>query len=1230
MEVTHTRPRSAGRRAAVVRRLAAALAGAGLGAARLAVPAAAQPPAPPPAAAAAAAAAPADSVTRIYNVEAGRLSARREGGGQIVDLEGGVRLESEGTTVESQRARDDHERQHVYFYGDVRVRDADVTMTGEEGEFDAIQEWAELRRQVRITDPRGLITADRARYWRDLRLLRLWGHVDFRDEATRVQADSVVYREDTGLGEVFGTVVITDIETGSTAMGTHGFYDRNTGEARLEPRPTMVIKQSGQKDTQVSADQSRSNRDRSVLRLRGNVRIARGNTMAGADSAILWQNENRAELRGRPWLEQGDTRMTGERIDVHSRGDEVDRVLVFGFARLVQTRADTMLVKGPNTVQGDSAVLYFEDGEMKRAVVTGRAASRFVPEESRPNRVSVNEAQADSIVILFADEETEEVLFVGHAAGTYRYYEGDLEALQRPREVQFDTTFGVVRGDTTGFDFERQSERVLYRAERILYLAPQNDLHLQEAAEVEYEDRLLRAGRIHFDADTDLLDAREDPVLVDAGERMYGDVMGYDMNTRRAWIESGSTQYDMGYYTGRLVRKTREGELQVSDASYTTCDLAHPHYQFKSDQMKIYIKDKVVGRPVKLYLGNVPVGYLPFIVNSVNTDRHSGFLQPDIEFGIGGSSRFIRGLDYYWAASSYFDVLLSGEYNERQRPSRSSLQSILADTLDTRNVRFQVNTRYKVRYRLDGDIGINYQRQIDGSRTHYTIGGSHRQLLGEYTRLNGNVDYASNETARRVVNENLSVRDALERKIASGFTLSRNRPGALANFTVSVNRTQILDPDRSRPQTLVSRTLPSFSINFRTIHLAPAPKGGRGSALQRFLHSLQLNPNLNVSRVSSDALVSKDSTELAPGDTTAERRLKESRFETVTASTGAALGRQTNLWIFKVNPSIAWSESYRRQTPAPPNEQRSTRSLGGNLSASTTFYGLFYPKRWGLTAIRHRIDPSASTGYTFLGTATGGRAIGLSLGNTIDVKYERDGKERRLDGLFDWRLTTSYLPTALGPPGQPDRKFGTISSFITINRPGPLTLTISQDYDPYTGRILRTQIPFAFKLSGRFGYGDTGLEAEERNRVVREEGAARDTSAAADTTGASGLGTTDAALRDVEPVRVGRDGSLAWEMSMSYQLRRFEGRTDVIRVPFSLGIQLTRNWHVKYTATWDGAAQEFASPAISVTRDLHCWKASFSRILYGDEWRYYFRIFVDRHQDDLFLESGERSVRYGY
>ena len=53
------------------------------------------------------------------------------------------------------------------------------------------------------------------------------------------------------------------------------------------------------------------------------------------------------------------------------------------------------------------------------------------------------------------------------------------------------------------------------------------------------------------------------------------------------------------------------------------------------------------------------------------------------------------------------------------------------------------------------------------------------------------------------------------------------------------------------------------------------------------------------------------------------------------------------------------------------------------------------------------------------------------------------------------------------------------------------------------------------------------------------------------------------------------------------------------------------------------------SQSIHVTRDLHCWEATFSRLVFQGREQYYFRIFLKAHPEDIKIESGDRSAGYG-
>ncbi len=1148
-----------------------------------------------------------------------------------------VILRYSGVTVESQQAQRYGSRKdfRVQFQGDVRIRDRGVIMNGDEGEFRQRDNSAELRGRVTIQDSTGLIRAKRVRYYRDQRLLWLWGDVVFEDEASIVQADSVRYEEDRGFGEAFGNVVLIDRERDSQARGPHGFYDRASGNAWLDQKPEMVLRDEEGIETFVHAEENFRDAEKGLGYLRGGVRIVRDSTVAEADSAIFHEATNLFELRGHPRVRRGGTRISGQEIDVHFGGEEVEQVRVRQRALLVQSRRDTLLLPDPNQVSGDSAVIDFDQGKLRRAIVSGNGSSTFVPVEATPNRISLNEAQSDSIVMLFVDDELQEVLFIGNASGVYRYYDGDFAA-HRPRgaAVPVDSVFGVVRADTTAFDFRRQANIVEYSGERILYLAPFNDLHIQGSAQVVYQGRTLKAGDITFDADTDLLTARKDPVLVEGDQRVYGDQMGYDMQERQAFVTEGATVYDQGYYRGIRILRDPDGTLQVAKGRYTSCDLETPHYDFRSDQMKIYLRDKAVARPVYLYLGNLPIFYLPFFFNSVDPGRKSGFLMPDVEIGVGSSSRYIRGLNYYWAASDYWDVMFSSAYNERDRVNRTSVEGVLASTGQSRNIQLGANLRYLLRYRLNGNVEYRRSDDIDSDATFVTMRGSHRQTLGDRMTLNGTLDFASNDQAVRATNEFTDYDRSRQRQLTSSLTFSR--AGRLATTNVSLQRLQILEPgDDFVNKAILSQTLPSLRLAFPLIRLAPRPGPG-GAGWQRFLSDLQFNPNLSVTRKVDDVRRRQFidlSTGMVVADTTGVDSVLVNDFtetlQRVEASTGAALGRQSSLWVLTVNPSVQYFVSYADDDRNPvPTSDRFTQRLSAGLQASTRLYGIFHPRIGSLRALRHTIEPTATYAYTAaLSGVTANHGVGLGLRNTLDAKVEKDSTEKRVDGLLEWALSTSY------DPDLEERRWGNIGSTLTLNRHGPLRLTVSQTIDPYRRKIVSTSIPFTFRLAGSFGGGEPNAAAAGKlNRIAQEEGAI---TAPEDSIGPTqNWGFSPAPEDGLETVERARDvvpgEKLNWELAFSYSLNRADGRNLSRNVAVGAAIKPTPKWTVRWRANFDTDRREWINPSLDIERDLHCWRASFSRIFnaFDDEWRYYFRIFVIRHQDELFLESGERSFGY--
>lgn len=1154
----------------------------------------------------------------------------------ILTVTDSVRLRFRDVTVWSDSARQigPENQEIVYFYDNVHVRDPSIDMWGDLGIYLRPADRADLLGNVVIRDSTGVIHARRASYRRAEGILWLWDDVDFQDAETRVQADSVRYDENERVGEAWGDVRYTELETGNEARGPHGFYDRNTKTVRFDRRsdrrPVAVLHDRDGVETRIFAEHFDTRQTTGAITAAGDVRIVRGATTAEADSAFLYQEERYLELRGRrPSVQQGASTISGREIDVRYGDENVQGVTVRRDARLVQNRSDTLLVREPNVVEGDTAVMYFEGGELERAVITGRGSSTFVPDNERQGRVSLNEASADSIIMLFAEDELEEVIFVGNAQGTYRFYDGDLDSLRTgAAETVVDSVFGVVLADTTRFDFRREAESVQYGGERVLYLAPLNDLHLRGSAEVQYQGRVLKAGTIVFDADTDSLTATERPILIDGNERIYGSEMGYDMEMRDAYVLSGETQYDQGFYKGERIVRNPDGTLQVVNGQYTSCSLDHAHYGFRSRQMKLYVGDKAVARPVTLYLGQIPVMYFPFFFNSVSPGRRSGFLQPNVEFGVGGDSRFIRGLDYYWAASDYWDVLLSSEYNERPRVDRSSISSVLNSADDTRNIKLTTNLRYKVRYMMDGNLRYTRSQDIDSDAKFETWSGRHSQPIGDRMSLRGNLDYASSDQAVLVNNENTDYDRARQQQLTS--TLTFQRRGDLANTNVQLNRRQVVNPDeRFVDRSVLTTTLPSFSVTFRSIRLAPRPHNPReASAFQRYLSELQFTPNLNFTRTTNNVrrrrFLDKETGVEIPPDSVAtypESLLAEDfyieTFQRVEASTALSLSRQTSLWFMTVSPRLSYSERYVKDD-ALPDARNFARAITLGARATTTFYGIFGTKVGRLRAMRHSIAPDANYSYAAAVSGLDARqSLNVRLRNQLDVKYEKDGELRRYDGVVNWQLSSSYVP------GRGTREWSNVTSSLTLNQQGPLRISVSQVYDPYEGKIISTSVPFGLRLSGHFA--DYGADSEEEeNRIIQEEG--RPVAAADSTSPLDQWGFTPQLDDEVFEDRDASQDALGWDLRLSYSLRRERGRTVSNAIGVGASLRPTRKWRITYRASFDSRENRFINPRFTVERDLHCWRASFSRVFRGSdqEWRYYFRIHVIKHQDELFLESGDR------
>jgi hypothetical protein len=162
------------------------------------------------------------------------------------------------------------------------------------------------------------------------------------------------------------------------------------------------------------------------------------------------------------------------------------------------------------------------------------------------------------------------------------------------------------------------------------------------------------------------------PVLhaVGQAEPLASDTVCFDVDRRLGRAFGASTRVQEGatwnvrcdaYFVG--------DQLYCHDAIFTDCELPYPHqhYAFGAKELKAIRGNVIVARNVTLNFADVPVFWLPFMVQSLSRGRRSGILMP--RFGINDiastSSRYNRRIEdvgVYWAINDYLGAELAMDW----------------------------------------------------------------------------------------------------------------------------------------------------------------------------------------------------------------------------------------------------------------------------------------------------------------------------------------------------------------------------------------------------------------------------------------------------------------------------------------------------------------------------------------------------------------------------------------
>ncbi len=771
-----------------------------------------------------------------------------------------------------------------------------------------------------------------------------------------------------------------------------------------------------------------------------------------------------------------------------------------------------------------------------------------------------------------------------------------------------------VRNEPWEFQGFSLADSLLYSGDDILYQFDPPRILLIGNARVSYQGRTLESYQITYWQEYDYVEATGtidstgaatgNPVFTDTtGDKMYGSVIKYNLNTQEGAVIRGRTTYESGFMAAKTIKLASDDTLYVADGTYTTCDLEeHPHYWFAGDRMKFIVRDKLIIKPIKAYIYGIPVAWFPFYVFPIKQGRQSGFLTP--RYGVSRrDGRYMSNMGYYFAINDYTDYRFAGTVRERNG--------------------WLLNNwfNYNDRNRITGALYGSFERRgIGGGSNAWKFRGAHRQTISPTLSITGQAQLESGSYSRF---NSSNLYERMNREMRSTISIRKEfeESGASLITTLSYNRN--LDTEN------IDSSLPDISYRTSRKSLFPLGETGRTRRMyvkttesreRRWYHNIYYSFNGRLNNQGS----------------------RQNNLETFSReadlSTSLSASQKFMGWLV-AEPSLGLQETFTgtNRVAAAERYQR-TDNISARMGMSTTVYGMFTPAIGNLVALRHVVNPTVSYSYgarRFVAAddpdaywrfdqneadPSRGRAntMSLNLRNIIQAKLREGEEERKLD-LFTLNFATN------------------INFEAEKKKISPLQTTL--DLRPREGVTTRLTASHSF-------YGEDGefnlfnpymdnLSITTTVRMTPGQLGVLDRSARTDTM----IDTGDDDLRaetgaGIAGGSAGTGMRFALNFSHTYGIRRRErpgpdeyNRTHLVKP--DLSFSPTQNYSFRYYFNYDIEDGEVTYQQFSMRRTLHCWEANLSWVPAGIQEGYYFKVNI-MELPDVKIEQRRGTSRLSY
>ena len=847
-----------------------------------------------------------------------------------------------------------------------------------------------------------------------------------------------------------------------------------------------------------------------------------------------------------------------------------------------------------------------------------------------------DEINGNQIKVDFNKEHLKNIFVQGMAESTY-YVVNDSTELMGFNEASGDTMLFnyltknletiYISGDARGIFYPEKNKTKLdslleYKANKIDYHINQQITLLNDNVTIKYQNTELTSDTVNVNWDNNMLYAystEENSSQIKTGSQkpIIGENLEFDLINKKGIIKLGETTVRDGIYKSKVIFREEPNIYHMSKSIYTTCDHENPHYYFKSPKMKMIQGERIITKPLYLYIQDILVLGIPFaILPSTNSARQSGWIMPS--FGVSNNTgTYFQKLGYYWAPNDYLD------------------ETLLIDFYDKDRIEIRNSLRYIKRYNFNGSIKSTFKRKLkrnitndindlftNKSTQNFDIRWTHNHQIDPTQNLNVNWIYV---TSSDFYNDSYDLNTRTQQKLESAAGYSKvwsaynNRLSLSLSESYDLNKEQnpppvcsdqnqdgLCDSEDTFIEYYKTRVLPNLRFSHSNSKLFGNGDKWYNSIYYNFSSKFTGHQKIgHVLHVNETTPITSDWSEQdtiyynsnITHNTSLSAPIK--LFGWLNINPGIRL---TEGWIFKYNDNGQEKEGFKRR-------------LTGNfsLSSSTTIYGLFPINNFYINSIRHILSPTISFNYSpdfskpilgvnlgyfdkqgndyFYKTMIGStptneiKKINISLTNNFQMKLN-DSLDTKFDFL-KWNINTGYNFMA------DSLNLDVIKSRLKINILNDFDFDFTMWHDPYMlDNNLRRLNKYADFPILTYLQGSTDIRLIGKNYQGKNTPQIIDSLDTDETTqlynsnnifepeiNQNTLWEVDlriGAKLQKDIIQLDNENKIGWDKTLWIQ-------------PL-LKLKLTEKWKLTYTSQIDLMTNQIISHNMYFYRPLHCWE----------------------------------------